>query len=126
MEGDLVESLRWREPTEAILITLDQIGDASGEGEGEDAVAQHCKANMNGEQQRMLQRWDELYHLIRKCCGVGEESECNTDGDCAECAESTAAIEVDCCGADAEGEGDAELVEVPPRTASNNECPCEE
>ena len=81
---------------------------------------------MNGEQQRMLQCRDELHHLIRKCCSIGEESECNTNGDCAECAEPTAAIKVDRCRADAKREGDTELVEVPPRSASNNECTCDE
>ena len=69
----------------------------------------------------MLQRWDELHHLIRKCCGIGEESECNANSDSAECAEPTAAIKVDRCGADAECECDAELVEVPPWSAPDDQ-----
>ena len=69
----------------------------------------------------MLKCRDKLRHFVGECAGVDEESECETDCNDAECAQSPAAIKVDCGGADAERERNAELVEVPPWSAPDDQ-----
>ena len=69
----------------------------------------------------MLERRNKINHSVWQRGRIREQRECDAVGDGAERWQATRAIKEDGCRADAEREGNGELVEVPPRPAPHND-----
>ena len=92
---------------------------AAREADREDAVAEHRHRDVDRDQRRVVQRGHERADLLRQRERVAQQEQRHADRDEGDGADRVAPGQEEVAAQDAEGKGDAELVQVAPRATAD-------